>query len=141
MTFFYSGFWLHFLCTTTLLWLASNFVDRHVPTYLFQKRSTVVLINYSISNLSSIKGNLILLFNISSYTIQFQNMLKSYFDKNTTKTTQFQPRTAAKRLSQQKSKRKTNQKYFTELPDCLEKICHRRHCTISNNIVTSEIPY
>ena len=106
MTFFYSGFWLHFLCTTTLLWLASNFVDRHVPTYLFQKRSTVVLINYSISNLSSIKGNLILLFNISSYTIQFQNMLKSYFDKNTTKTTQFQPRTAAKRLSQQKSKRK-----------------------------------
>lgn len=105
MTFFYNGFWLHFLCTTTLLWLASNFVDRHVPTYLFQKRSTVVLINYSISNLSSIKGNLILLFNISSYTIQFQNMLKSYFDKNTT-TTQFQPRTAAKRLSQEKSKRK-----------------------------------
>ena len=92
------------------------------------------MINYSISNLSSIKGNLILLFNISSYTIQFQNLLKSYFDKNTT--TQFKPRTAAKRLSQQKSKRKTNQQqYFTELPDCLEKICHRSHCTISNNIV------
>ena len=61
-------------------------------------------------------------------------MLKSYFDKNTT-TTQFKPRTAAKRLSQQKSKRKTNQHYFTELPDCLEKICDRSHCTISNNIV------